>query len=347
MNVPFFQTSLPGGNSEWEPPDPFPNSEVKTLSADGSVGSPHVRVGHRQALYCKKPASPEAGFFFALRTLNEPALAVTKDQCAFSIMKIVLLGHEDIASVVALDKLVRSLPEHEFVAFWSSPAPARETSHPALYDLAKFDRRLFDRYITRSDTSSVLKQAATLARPNSDDGLETLRAASPDLVVSIRYRMILKEAAIGIPGSGVLNLHSGILPDYRGVMATFWAMLHGEDTIGATLHRIVDAGIDTGPVIDVSRQPVDYDRSYLANVLSLYDAGCKNVVKTTQILARGGVISDAIQSSSAGRYFSSPKPADVDEFLRKGLKLKQDRDFMHSLRRSAAPVDTISNIGKP
>ncbi len=32
-----------------EPPDPVPNSEVKRLSADGSVGSPHVRVGHRQA----------------------------------------------------------------------------------------------------------------------------------------------------------------------------------------------------------------------------------------------------------------------------------------------------------
>ena len=46
--TPFSQTSFPGGNSEWEPPDPFSNSEVKTLSADGSVGSPHVRVGHRQ-----------------------------------------------------------------------------------------------------------------------------------------------------------------------------------------------------------------------------------------------------------------------------------------------------------
>ena len=42
--------SFPGGNSEREPPDPIPNSEVKTLSADGSVGSPHVRVGHRQDL---------------------------------------------------------------------------------------------------------------------------------------------------------------------------------------------------------------------------------------------------------------------------------------------------------
>ncbi len=38
-----------GDNSEMEPPDPIPNSEVKRFSADGSVGSPHVRVGHRQA----------------------------------------------------------------------------------------------------------------------------------------------------------------------------------------------------------------------------------------------------------------------------------------------------------
>jgi hypothetical protein len=33
-------------NSKCDPPDPIPNSVVKPLSADGSVGSPHVRVGH-------------------------------------------------------------------------------------------------------------------------------------------------------------------------------------------------------------------------------------------------------------------------------------------------------------
>ncbi len=40
---------LPDDHSECEPPDPISNSEVKVLSADGSVGFPHVRVGHRQA----------------------------------------------------------------------------------------------------------------------------------------------------------------------------------------------------------------------------------------------------------------------------------------------------------
>ncbi len=56
-----------GDHSELEPPDPIPNSEVKRFSADGSVGSPHVRVGHRQALIRKKlQARCVWGFFFVL-----------------------------------------------------------------------------------------------------------------------------------------------------------------------------------------------------------------------------------------------------------------------------------------
>jgi hypothetical protein len=51
-----------GDNSEVEPPDPFPNSEVKRLSADGSVGSPHVRVGHRQA-FIRNPGHDVTGVF--------------------------------------------------------------------------------------------------------------------------------------------------------------------------------------------------------------------------------------------------------------------------------------------
>ena len=42
-------TVLPGDLSEREPPDPISNSEVKTFSADDSVGFPHVKVGHCQA----------------------------------------------------------------------------------------------------------------------------------------------------------------------------------------------------------------------------------------------------------------------------------------------------------
>ncbi len=47
---------MSGGDSAVVPPDPMPNSEVKRRSADGSVGSPHVRVGNCQTLIkTKKP----------------------------------------------------------------------------------------------------------------------------------------------------------------------------------------------------------------------------------------------------------------------------------------------------
>ena len=55
-------TSLSDDNSERVPPDPIPNSEVKPFSADGSAGSPRVRVGHRQALILKPHFQQEVGF---------------------------------------------------------------------------------------------------------------------------------------------------------------------------------------------------------------------------------------------------------------------------------------------
>ena len=48
-DVELTSKNLLGDNSIVVPPDPIPNSEVKRNRADGSVGSPHVRVGHRQA----------------------------------------------------------------------------------------------------------------------------------------------------------------------------------------------------------------------------------------------------------------------------------------------------------
>ena len=50
-----------------EPPDPIPNSEVKRRIADGSVGLPHVRVGHRQAPKRRTRSRLAAGFFMPAR----------------------------------------------------------------------------------------------------------------------------------------------------------------------------------------------------------------------------------------------------------------------------------------
>ena len=60
-------TVLPGGHSEWEPPDPFSNSEVKTLCADASFDFVDAKVGHCQALdlmSIKNPRRATGGGFF-------------------------------------------------------------------------------------------------------------------------------------------------------------------------------------------------------------------------------------------------------------------------------------------
>ena len=67
---------LPGDNRALEPPDSIPNSEEKRCIADGSVGFPHVRVGHRQASKIKK-SSVRVAFFFVF---FKPDFAIRKNQ---------------------------------------------------------------------------------------------------------------------------------------------------------------------------------------------------------------------------------------------------------------------------
>ena len=59
------------------PPDPIPNSEVKRRCADGSVGLPHVRVGHRQVLNVN-PELNGLGFLFMERGLK---ISLKKGKC--------------------------------------------------------------------------------------------------------------------------------------------------------------------------------------------------------------------------------------------------------------------------
>ncbi len=63
--------NLPGGLSAVVPPDPMPNSEVKRRSADGSVGSPHARVGNCQALNKTKGSVERLGLLLYLLFVGE------------------------------------------------------------------------------------------------------------------------------------------------------------------------------------------------------------------------------------------------------------------------------------
>jgi methionyl-tRNA formyltransferase len=244
-------------------------------------------------------------------------------------MNIVLLGHHDIASNIALSLLVTAMPEHRYTIMLSGANVPRLPTVAALEELAALEQKLchdlegcghsrflsFDALAGR--TGSDLH---VLEKPDSPDSLSRLADLRPDLFISVRYRRILREAAISIPRFGVLNLHSGLLPQYKGMMATFWALLNEEPAIGSTLHYIVDGTIDTGPVIDRAPRDADRTRSYVANVLSLYPDGCRMIVDTVHRIERGEEIACRPQPA-AGRYYSVPGSADIKRFRNAGLRL--------------------------
>ncbi len=91
---------------------------------------------------------------------------------------------------------------------------------------------------------------------NSKMGQELLRKLKPNLLLTIGGR-VLKSDTIAIPKAGVINLHTSILPKYRGLASEFWA-LHYNDLqhIGVTVHYI-DPGVDTGDIILQRQTTVD------------------------------------------------------------------------------------------
>jgi len=62
------------------------------------------------------------------------------------------------------------------------------------------------------------------------------------------FNKILPESLIAKNALGIINLHAGRLPQYRGGSPLNWQIINGESLIGVTIHQI-DGGIDTGPVL--------------------------------------------------------------------------------------------------
>jgi len=228
-------------------------------------------------------------------------------------MRLTILTNKDAASALALHWLQPVFDSHEVSVFYTSKASRSNPSKRAsktnltnnLASLAQFERSL-------EETDSILsaRGGTQLNDVNSAEGIARIGASSPELVISIRHMTILKPHIISLPTLGTLNLHSGLLPNYKGVMATFWSMLNGEKSIGTTLHFIEDESIDTGAILKTSKTPVDYKKSYFWNTLNLYKCGCENIISTVKALDHGQALSSVRQTGN-GNYFSFPEEEQV------------------------------------
>ncbi|TKB43529.1 formyl transferase [Thalassotalea mangrovi] len=260
-------------------------------------------------------------------------------------MNITFLANRDLASNFALNLILPALSEHRLSVFLSDKVGKSPVTSPELQKLSALESQqalqLIDQHQCESmhpDTflgfermqQYTCQSISTLNDVNEVSGLEKLKASAPDLIISIRFGKILQPPAISIPELGVINLHSGLLPDYRGVMATFWALLDGQQAIGSSLHTIENGDIDRGRLLSSKAIAVEVDKSYLWHVLQLYLHTADQITDYVKQLCESKVRTGQ-QISEGGNYFSFPSERDLARFQKSGHCLYQKTELCYFL----------------
>lgn len=93
---------------------------------------------------------------------------------------------------------------------------------------------------------------------NTEETMQFLREAAPDLIVVISFGQILKEPVLVLPRLGCLNVHASLLPKYRGASPIISCLVDGEKETGVAFMKM-EKGLDTGPVYEIHRLSVSDD----------------------------------------------------------------------------------------
>jgi len=167
------------------------------------------------------------------------------------------------------------------------------------------------------------------ADPNTPDMQQRLAALQPDFIFSFYYRALLGAPLLQAARLGALNMHGSLLPRYRGRAPVNWAILHGEQETGATLHYMVERA-DAGDIVDQLAVPIlqnDDARAVYGKV----------TVAAEIILARSlpGLIAGTAprhsQSAQQGQYFGRRRPEDGR------IDWTWPAEQIHNLVRAVAP----------
>src|ERR1051325_11899099 len=109
--------------------------------------------------------------------------------------------------------------------------------------------------------------------------IDEIRRLAPDLIVVAAYGQILPQALLDVPKFGCLNVHTSLLPKYRGAAPIQWAILNGDSETGVTIMKM-DEGMDTGAIVAMEKTPI----SEQDNAQTLHDrlatTGADLLIKT-------------------------------------------------------------------
>ena len=133
-------------------------------------------------------------------------------------------------------------------------------------------------------------------RARDEQFIRELAAWQPDLIAVAAFGQILPQRILDLPKHGCLNVHTSLLPKYRGAAPIQTAILNDDDETGVTIMKM-DIGLDTGAIVSVERTPIDA----ADNAQTLHDR-----------LARLGaaLLIKTIPDYVSGRITPQPQPAD-------------------------------------
>ena len=166
-------------------------------------------------------------------------------------MRIVFMGTPEFA-VPSLRQLIAD--GHEIVCVLTQPDKPKNRGMKLMPSPVK---------VVAMEHQIEVYQPATL---KSGEALERLSALKPELIVVAAYGKILPKEILDLPRLGCINVHSSLLPRYRGAAPINWAILNGETETGVTIMYMAE-GLDTGDIISQRATAIDPDET----VESLHD----------------------------------------------------------------------------
>jgi methionyl-tRNA formyltransferase len=178
--------------------------------------------------------------------------------------------------------------------------------------------RLHRRSIKSLAASSGVPLIATRS-VNGPDFIQRVRGLAPDVIVSVAAPEIFKSELLRVPRLGCINIHSGRLPTYRGMMPTFWQMLQGERTVTITAHLMAER-LDAGDVLATQPFAVAQRDSLDRVIKGTKCEGARLLIRVLNDL-RAGYVSRAPLDMTQANYFSFPTPEDVVKFHQLGHRL--------------------------
>lgn len=154
---------------------------------------------------------------------------------------------------------------------------------------------------------------------NDSAFLERLKAMEIDLIVSVSCPQIFRKNLIAIPKWGCLNIHGAPLPNYRGLLPSFWMMAKGEIEAAVTVF-FVNEGIDSGDVVVMERFAIDPEESLDQFLTRSKQLHCDALVRAINLIEQG-IARPYPLDTAGGSYFGFPTRADFREFRLRGRKI--------------------------